>query len=195
MGNRRRRRANPVLGALAGAAAGIVGSWAMVQFNHLVDPGTGASDKPGDPYAHRRDDARPNDMDGTIPDEPGSMQAASAVAQPMLGRALDEREKEIAGPVMHYAFGATVGALYGAAAEIDQSATRGAGVPYGVSVWLIADEIGMHAAGFATRPTDYPLSRHAATLGTHIVFGITVEAVRRLLRGVPRADSPGQRRI
>jgi hypothetical protein len=157
----------------------------MVRFNHLISPGDGNSDKAGDRFAHRRTDARPNDTDGTLPDEPGSMQAASAIAEPLLGRRLSEREKEIGGPVMHYLFGAAAGALYGAAAEVDDSSTRGSGIPYGIGVWLLADEIGMHAAGFATKPTDYPVSRHAATLATHIVFGLTVEGVRRLVRGHP----------
>ena len=185
MVNRRRQQGNPVLGAFAGAAAGLAGSWMMVRFNHLIAPRTGGSDKAGDSHPHRRSDARPNDTDGTIPDEPGSSQAAAAVAEPLLGRRLTEHEKEEAGPVVHYLFGATAGALYGAAAEFDRSVTRGGGAAYGVAVWVIADEIGMHAAGFASHPADYPLSRHAATFATHVVFGVSVEAVRRLLRGMP----------
>jgi putative membrane protein len=185
MANRMRREPSLMRGALAGAVAGLAGAWVMVRVNHLMDPGTGVSDKPGDPHAHRRVDARPNDTDGTIPDEPGSMQAASAIAEPALGRPLSEREKEIAGPVVHYAFGAATGALYGAAVEADRTAARGGGMAYGIAVWLIADEIGMHALGFASKPTDYPVSRHAATLASHLVFGLSLEAVRRLLRGMP----------
>lgn len=183
MRERRRERANPLAGAVAGAVGGLAASWAMVRFNHLIDPGDSGSDKAGDRHRHRRQEARPNDTDGTIPDEPGSMQAASAVAEPLLGRELTEREKEIGGPIMHYLFGAATGALYGAAAEMDSGLTRGAGVPFGIGVWLLADEIGMHAAGFASRPADYPLSRHAAAFGTHVVYGLTVEAVRRMMRG------------
>ena len=179
------RHGNVLLGACAGAAAGLVGSWAMVQFNHLIGPDSGQSDKPGDRHAHRRLDARPNDTDGTLPDEPGSIQAARAVAEPFFGRQLTEQEKEIGGPLMHYLFGAGVSAMYGAVAEIDRSVTRMAGTAFGVTVWLIADEVGMHAAGFATQPTDYPVSRHAATLASHIVFGLAVEGVRRLIRGQP----------
>jgi hypothetical protein len=182
MTNRKRRRPNMLLGALAGAAGGLAGSWVMVRFNHLMDANNGGSDKAGDSHPHRRANARPNDTDATIPDEPGSMQAASAVAEPVLGRPLTEREKEIGGPIMHYLFGAASGALYGAVAERDRSTTRGAGTVFGVSVWLIADEIGMHAAGFASHPADYPLSRHASALASHIVFGLAVEGVRRALR-------------
>ena len=157
----------------------------MVQFNHLIAPDGSRSDKSGDRFAHRRDDARPNEIDATIPDEPGSMQVASAIAKPWLGRPLTPREKEVAGPVMHYLFGATVGAVYGIAVEKDSSAARGAGIPYGIGVWLFADEVGMHAAGFATHPADYPASRHAAALASHIVFGLTLEGVRRAIRGRP----------
>lgn len=177
------RRPNPALGALAGAIGGLAGSWAMVQFNHLIAPNGNASDRPGDRHAHRRADARPNDTDGTIPDEPGSMQAASAIAEPVLGRELTEGEKEVGGPIVHYLFGALAGAFYGASAELRPETTAGAGIPFGASVWLAADEIGMPLAGFATNPAHYPLSRHAAAFGTHLVFGVTVEAVRRLLRG------------
>jgi putative membrane protein len=179
----KRRTPEPLLGALAGAAGGLVGAWAMVQFNHLVGAAAEGSDKEGDRYAHHREDARPNAIDGTLPDEPGTMQAASGLAEPVLGRQLSEEEKVASGTVLHYVFGAAAGALYGVAAEFDNSTTRGGGMAFGATVWLIADEVGMHAAGFATSPADYPLSRHAATLATHLVFGLTVEAARRAIRG------------
>ena len=180
------RTRHPLLGALAGAAGGLVGAWGMVRFNHLVGSASEGSDKAGDRFAHHRREARPNAFDGTLPDEPGSMQAAAALSEPVLGRELTEEEKEVGGPLLHYAFGATAGALYGVAAEFDATTTRGAGLAFGATVWLIADEVGMHAAGFAKSPADYPLSRHATTLGSHLVFGLTVEAVRRAIRG--RAD-------
>jgi putative membrane protein len=179
------RTPNPMLGALAGAVGGLAGSWAMVRFNHLIRPDGARSDRPGDRHEHRRTHARPNDTDGTIPDEPGSVQAAEAIAEPVIGRPLTEREKEIGGPILHYLFGAAMGALYGASAEVKPETTAGAGIPFGTAVWLAADEIGMPLAGFATNPVHYPASRHAAALGSHVVFGLTVEGVRRLLRGNP----------
>ena len=50
-------------------------------------------------------------------------------------------------------------------------------------MWLIADEVGVPLAGFAGPPTEYPLARHASALGSHLAFGLTLEAVRRLLLG------------
>ena len=176
------QQSNPFLGALAGAAGGLAGAWAMVRFNHFIG---GGGFQPGDSHPHRRWRAQPNDTDGTFSDEPASMQAASTVAEPLIGRPLSEREKEIGGPFIHYLFSAAMGALYGATAETQPSTTAGAGIPFGTAVWVAADEIGVPLAGFASDPRHYPLSRHAAALGSHIVFGLTVECVRRLLRGNP----------
>jgi hypothetical protein len=180
-------KSNPLLGAAAGALGGIVGSWAMVRFNHLA----GGSDEDGGSHDHRRRHASPNDTDGTISDEPASSQVASLTSEALLGRPLDEPERQQAGPLFHYAFGALAGAVYGAAAETRPGTTTGAGAPFGAAVWLAADEIGLPAAGLARNPATYPLSRHAAALGSHIVFGVTVEAVRRALRraGRPRRVS------
>lgn len=176
----RDHKSSPLLGALAGAVGGLAGAWAMVQFNHAIG---GGGFRAGDAHAHRRVNARPNDTDATFPDEPASMQLASAIARPIIGRPLNEREKDVGGPIMHYLFGACMGAMYGAAAETEPSTTAAAGIPFGAAVWLAADEIGVPLAGFSSDPQDYPASRHAAAFASHVVFGLTVEAVRRVLRG------------
>jgi hypothetical protein len=155
----------------------------MVQFNHALG---GGSSHPADAHEHRRQRAQPNDTDSTISDEPASIQVAEAVAEPIVGRQLTEREKTVGGSVAHYAFGALVGAMYGAAAETRPSTAAGGGVPFGVSVWLGADELGLPAVGLAAAPQNYPLSRHAAAFASHVVFGVTVECVRRMLRGRPQ---------
>lgn len=178
------QQSNPFLGALAGALGGLAGAWLMIRFNHALG---GGGFRAGDTHPHRRSRAQPNDTDATFSDEPATMQAASTIVEPLIGRPLAEREKEIGGPIVHYAFSAVMGALYGAAAETQPSAAAGAGIPFGTAVWVAADEIGMPLAGFAADPREYPLSRHATALGSHIVFGLTVECVRRLLRGNPAA--------
>lgn len=180
------RKGHPVLGAVAGAVAGLVGSWAMVRFNHVIG---GGGFRAGDTHGHRRMRGAPNDTDGTISDEPASMKAASAVARPVIGRRLTEEEKEVAGPIAHYLFGALMGAMYGASAETQPSTTAGAGVPFGTAVWLAADEVGLPLAGLSAPPTKYPLSRHLTAFASHMVFGLTVEGVRRLLRGQPAASA------
>lgn len=169
------------LGAAAGAIGGIAGSAAMVAFNHLLHATGLVKDEESGHRHHHRRHAKPNDTDGTISDEPASRQAASAAAEAVAGRGLSEREKDIGGPLMHYAFGAAAGAMYGALAATSPRITAAAGAPYGAAVFLTAGEIGVPMMGLARRPTTYPPARHAAAFATHVVFGLTLEAVRRLL--------------
>jgi hypothetical protein len=155
----------------------------MVRFNHMIGPSGGTDGDQHRPHLHHRSQAQPNEWDGTIADEPASRRAASAVAETVTGAPLTEREKDVGGPIAHYLFGAVAGALYGAVAELKPEAARGMGLPFGATVWVTADEMGMPLLGLSDSPAELPLSRHASALGTHLVFGLTVEAVRRLLRG------------
>jgi Protein of unknown function (DUF1440) len=170
---------NPLLGAAAGVAGGIVGSWMMVRFNHLV----GRTEDHPHPEQHHRADAAPNKTDGTISDTPASVKVASKIGEVVIDRPLDDRERQIGGSLLHYLFGAIAGGFYGAVAERTPAAAAGFGLPFGATVWIAADEIGLPLAGLAKNPARVPTSRHAAALGTHLVFGATVEAVRRVLRG------------
>jgi uncharacterized membrane protein YagU involved in acid resistance len=149
----------------------------MIQFNKAL----GGTD---DPRANRhRRNATPNDMDATLSDEPASIKVAENAAAAMAGVELDERAQDVGGTVVHFAFGAAMGALYGAAAESKPAATAMAGMPFGVAVWVAADEIGLPVSGLSKSPTAYPASRHLSSFGSHLVFGLTTEVVRRALRG------------
>ena len=173
------KRSNVWRGLAAGALGGVAGSWAMVRFNHAL----GRTEGGERPNQHRRQSASPNETDSTISDEPASIQVASLAAEAVTHRRLDEHEREIGGSLVHYLFGAAVGGAYGAAAEYRRGPTALAGLPFGTSVWIAADELGLPLVGLARKPTDYPASRHLAAFASHLIFGLTVEAVRRQLRG------------
>ncbi len=178
-----RRRPNPWLGAAAGALGGAAGSWSMQRFNHAL----GRTENGERPQQHHRQSASPNDTDATISDEPATIQVAAMAADALSDTPLDDREKKIGGSVVHYLFGAAVGAVYGAAAEYRPGATALAGLPFGTSVWIAADELGLPLVGLARQPAEYPAARHLAAFASHLVFGLATEAVRRQLRG--RADA------
>lgn len=180
---RNSHRPNPLAGAAAGAVGGLLGSWLMVRFNRVIASPGGTDADRRRPHLQHRDDAQPNEWDGTIADEPASRRMASAVAEAVTGRALTEQQKDVGGPIAHYLFGAVVGALYGAVSEVKPETAAGLGLPFGATVWMAADEIGMPLAGVSEPPAELPLSRHASALATHLVFGLTVEAVRRTFRG------------
>jgi len=107
---------------------------------------------------------------------------ANAISVGVSGRELTEREKKVAGTALHYAMGASSGALYGAVAELLPAVKVGAGVPFGAAVWLVADEGILPALGLSKSADEYPPSIHAYALASHVVFGLTTELVRGAVR-------------
>ncbi len=148
-------------GTLAGALGGLAGAWMMNE-------------------AQKKGNETPRQPQG----DDATMKAAEAISESVLARTLPRPERRTAGTVIHYAFGASMGALYGALAELSPSATAGAGLPFGAALWAGADEMAVPAFGFSKPPADYPASTHGAALAAHLVYGLTTEAVRRVIRAV-----------
>jgi len=118
-------------------------------------------------------------------DQPdATVKAASAVSEQVLHRDLDAQEKRVAGPMVHYIFGSTMGALYGAFAELFPGAARGSGVPFATAVWVGADEIAVPALGLAKPATQQDSSKHTSAFASHVVYGFTADFVRRAVRAV-----------
>jgi uncharacterized membrane protein YagU involved in acid resistance len=55
----------------------------------------------------------------------------------------------------------------------------GAGALYGAAVWLLADEVAVPRSGLVQTPQKTPLSKHRQVLGSHFMYGLTTEGVRR----------------
>ena len=168
-------------GIAAGAIGGAVGSSTMVLFNRLLGATGFARDDLGRHHQHRRIDAKPNDADGTVADEPATEKAASTLNEAATGAPLDAPERRIGGTLLHHAFGATVGAVYGAATSRAPQLAAGGGLPYGLLVWLVAAETGLPLVGLSQPPASYRWERHAASLGSHLAYGATLDAVRRMM--------------
>lgn len=157
---------------VAGMIGGLVASYVMEEFQkglqRIARPGGGADGGGG--QQHRKPET-----------EPATYKAADAVSRAVTGHELAKADKPTGGSLVHYAFGGAVGAMYGAAAAQQDEVTAWAGVPFGATVWLLADELGVPLAGLSRKPTDYPLTSHASALAAHLVYGATTEGVRRLL--------------
>lgn len=115
-------------------------------------------------------------------DEPATIKAAAAISENVFDHELEPSEKKPAGEIAHYGMGAVSGAIYGAMAEVIPNVTRGAGLPFGTAVWLIADDVVVPALGLSKPPTAYPLSTHAYALASHLIYGLTTDLVRRGVR-------------
>jgi putative membrane protein len=151
-------------GSLAGLLGGLLASGAMSVGHRLMSDMTA---KAQGPQTRAAEDA--------------TVKVASQALR-LLGRSLDESDKSFAGTIVHYAFGALVGAVYGAVAEFVPRVTAAVGLPFGVAVWLGAHVITVPALGLAEPPTRQPLGKEGQEFGLHLVYGVTTEVVRRLLR-------------
>jgi putative membrane protein len=165
-------------GIVAGIAGGLAGAYAMGLFAELC---TKTSEKVNDPRRHRElQRAAADAQDSTA-------KTADKILHPVLGRHLRSGERETAKPIVHYAFGSAVGALYGVAAEYTGVVRKFAGAPFGAAVCVGAHNVALPALNLTKKNGDYPLALHATEFGSHIVYGVTLEGVRRLARRILRA--------
>jgi uncharacterized membrane protein YagU involved in acid resistance len=113
--------------------------------------------------------------------------AAQAIATRTIDRKLTREELAVAAPLVHYAFGAAMGGLYGALVEVSCRVRQIGGTGFGTAVWIGADELAVPALGLSRPNTDYPAEAHAQAFASHLVYGATLEAVRRGVRAaLPR---------
>lgn len=108
-----------------------------------------------------------------------TVEIADRVMSAVAGRHLRPDEEKVAGPIVHYVYGAAIGGLYGYAASRNPKLAVAAGLPFGVAAWVLADEIPLPLLGLSESPWQYPASMHAYSLASHVVYGMTTEAVRR----------------
>lgn len=161
-------------GLAAGLIGGLIASWTMNRFQDL--------------WTKLADHQRQSEQTLTKPQsnnegqDDTTVRAATAISEGLFDHKLTEKEKEIAGPAVHYGLGTGVGGLYGAVAEVAPKVTVGAGLPFGAAFWLVVDEGAVPLLGLSKGPKEYPLSTHAYALASHFVYGLTAEVVRRAVR-------------
>ncbi len=158
----RSRKNNIYKGLIAGAAGGLAASWIMTRFQLAVAHALGQSD----PHEGQEEDA--------------TVKTAQKISGGLLHRELSPSEKKVAGPLVHYAYGTGIGALYGGLAANHEVTKCGFGSAYGAAVWALGDEMAVPALGLGKKPAETPVSQHFQMLAAHLVYGITLEGVRRL---------------
>jgi putative membrane protein len=170
--------ANILKGMLAGAVGGLVASWTMNEFQKAW----AAAEK----QITGGKQVQQGDQNGGEDADDATMKTADRISELLQGRHLTHDEKKKAGPVVHYAFGAIMGAVYGASVEVNPAANALAGIPFGAILFAAADEVALPALGLSDKPMAYPLSMHLYGLVSHAVYGVTTETVRRMVRGSSR---------
>ena len=111
--------------------------------------------------------------------EPAPVKVVVAAEQAVLNREPSESDKKIGSQVVHYGFGTAMGLLYGAFADKIPTVRAGGGTLFATPLWLGADEIIVPALKLSPPPADSPMKTHICGLASHLVYGLTVEGVRR----------------
>jgi uncharacterized protein DUF1440 len=172
-------------GIAAGLIGGLTASWVMNQFQAVWSKAAKSFEKPNGAQtiqsSERRTAPQASEENEENQDD-ATVKAARAISEGVFGRELREHEKKTAGAAVHYAFGTATGGLYGAIAEFAPEVTIGAGLPFGASFWLVADETAVPLLGLSKPPTEYPVSTHVYALVSHLVYGLTAEFTRRTVR-------------
>jgi len=158
---------DPIKGLFAGMLAGAAGSWVMNQLQQTGGPGDTA----------RREER------GNV-EEPATVKAAEAVSRRVFHHELSDCEKQVAEPVVHYGYGALLGGVYGAMAEVAPAPSAGLGIPFAAAAWFLGDEVAVPALGLGKKPTEYLSRTHADALAAHFAYGLTTDLLRRALRHV-----------
>ena len=173
------REPHLVRGVVAGAIGGLVASWVMNVFMEDAGPKIqqAAETITGQPHQSAGKGEKDDE-----PKEDATMKAADAVVSTVTGgRHLSFEQKQKGGPVVHYAFGAAMGALYGGLAEYSPAARAGFGTAFAAALFAVADLWAVPALHLSGSSKDAPVSSLATPLSAHLVYGATTESVRRLV--------------
>ncbi len=81
-----------------------------------------------------------------------------------------------------WGLGATVGAAYGAVAEFYPEATARHGASFGLALEALGHEAAQPALGLAAQPEDQTARERGSEITSYVVYGVTAELVRRLVR-------------
>lgn len=180
-----RRRPSLAKGLLAGAAAGIIATLAMDQFQALLSRAEKAYDKQkklaaGESeweIAHEQAQAEQQSAA-----KEGSTEVVARKLAEAAGTRIPGEKKKAAGQAVHYAFGTVMGLVYSSTAEWLPEVTAGSGAAFGTLLFLTADEVAVPAFQLSAPPTEMPITSHLQYWAAHMVYGATLETARNLLR-------------
>lgn len=180
-----RKRKSLMRGIAAGVAGGLAASWVMNVF--MAGPGQkiqrAAAGLPEDAKNPQNKNPQNNERHEELKED-ATMKAADAIVSAATGgHHLTWSQKKWGGPIVHYTFGAFMGALYGALAEYSRGATAGFGTTFGGVLFGFADLLAVPALDLSSSKSS-SVSSLASPFAGHIVYGITTEAVRRVTRAL-----------
>lgn len=116
----------------------------------------------------------------TSDDEPATVKFADLPSKALTGEPITRKRRALAGQIVHYATGLTLGVIYVVAAAAWPTITLWFGVAYGLAVAVALDYVVVPALGLGPPAWKTPPATHAYGLISHGVFGAALQAVREL---------------
>ena len=169
-----------IKGVVAGMVGGLAAAWVMNEF--MAGPGQRLQQAAPSDEENRQQQPHSPEAKEDAPKEDATMKAADAVVHTATGEHLSRPEEERAGPIVHYAFGALTGGVYGGLAEYTPLVRSGFGTGFGGFLVSTADLLAVPALNLGPWPGDQPASAQASPFAAHVVYGVTTELVRRIVR-------------
>jgi hypothetical protein len=177
----RYQKRRPLKGLIFGAISGFAGTVVMTQFQSVWNKISDGVHKSGTKHREKPADEQKEDA---------TMKAAGKISEEV-GRPLSREGRKKAGPWVHYAFGTSVGAVFGLIAEAGPLSIREinpvlGGAAYGAAVFLAAHEVAVPALKLSSNPLKEPIPDQVAEFVSHLIYGagtaLTYDGIKRLER-------------
>jgi hypothetical protein len=164
----------------AGVAAGLIAGMVMNVYARVVDRATGGEEARGAARGSARGGRgmQPPQAHGRAEDD-AAVRTGVVAYRAATGREPEPGRRPELGAAAHYAFSMGAGAAYAVLVDRFPGLARGSGAWYGLLVWAVADEGVVPALGLSRGPRQLPLGVHAHSVAGHVIYGVTLEAVRR----------------
>ena len=174
----------PTLSAPADAALGALAGTAAVWF----------MDRVGWWMYRRQDPAALRQELGARPDGLDSAHLLARRLGRAIGRDPGRTQPNAAGLGVHYALGTLPGLGY-ALVSRRLPVTAAAGLPFGLALFLVNDEISAPLLGLARGPRAYPPQSHLRGLVAHVVLGVATDRLLAVGRRLLAGDAANRRRL
>lgn len=152
---------------LVGLSAGLISTWIMTKSQGQIK-------KVQKNFSDDQGEEEREDQDQSQDEDPSTVKLANKVSNVVVQHPIPEKNKPVAGQIVHYGFGASMGALYGALNYKNHRETFASGVAYGVLVWLVADNMLVPLMGLSKSPLNTSMKTHLYALGSHLVYGASL---------------------
>jgi hypothetical protein len=167
----RRRRSSVLADAVKGGIAGICANWVMGAVTSVLY-------ERQDPIARsREEDARGGKLSYVVAAQKGAR---------LFGRDLDDQTAGRWGSALSKSTGIGGAALYAVLRDRVPGMRWGAGLVFGLALFLVADELANPVLKLTPSPRAFPWQTHARGLAGHLAYGLATETQLRLIDGAAR---------